>query len=174
MSSQAGIRTTAGRGRLFDSILDTVGDTPVIRINHLGVDHATIYAKAEFFNPAGSVKDRLALNIIEAAERSGALKPGQTVVEATSGNTGIGLAFVCAAKQIPLVLTMPETMSIERRLMLRAFGAELVLTPGADGMKGPVDTAPAVAQVACPCSDVVRVVDVELDQRADAQLVGDT
>src|SRR3546814_2945578 len=94
MTTASAIRTTFGRGRLFDSILDTVGDTPTVRINRLGVGHAAIYVKAEFFNPAGSVKDRLALNIIEAAERSGALKPGQTVVEATSGNTGIGLAMV--------------------------------------------------------------------------------
>ncbi|TIM86764.1 MAG: pyridoxal-phosphate dependent enzyme, partial [Mesorhizobium sp.] len=98
MLQQRKIRTTAGRGRLFDSIIDTVGDTPVIRINNLGPDHVTIYVKAEFFNPAASVKDRLAVNIIEEGERSGALKPGQTVVEATSGNTGIGLAMVCAQK----------------------------------------------------------------------------
>src|SRR3546814_20347135 len=98
MTTASAIRTTFGRGRLFDSILDTVGDTPTVRINRLGVGHAAIYVKAEFFNPAGSVKDRLALNIIEAAERSGALKPGQTVVEATSGNTGIGLAMVCAQR----------------------------------------------------------------------------
>ena len=109
MTTAAGIRTTSGRGRLFDSILDTVGDTPVIRINSLGIDHATIYVKAELFNPAGSVKDRLALNIIEDAERSGALKPGQTVVEATSGNTGIGLAMVCAQKGYPLVVTMADS-----------------------------------------------------------------
>ena len=105
------IWTTAGRGRLFDSILDTVGDTPTIRINNLGVDGATIYVKAEFFNPAASVKDRLALNIIEEGERSGALKPGQTVVEATSGNTGIGLAMVCAQKGYPLVVTMADSFS---------------------------------------------------------------
>jgi cysteine synthase A len=91
---EPGTRTTDGRGRLYDSIVDTVGDTPCIRINHLAPEHVTIYVKAEFFNPAASVKDRLALGIIEAAERSGALKPGQTVVEATSGNTGIGLAMV--------------------------------------------------------------------------------
>ncbi|TIT51881.1 MAG: pyridoxal-phosphate dependent enzyme, partial [Mesorhizobium sp.] len=94
MLNKQKIRTTAGRGRLFDSILDTVGDTPAVRINNLAPAHATIYVKAEFFNPAASVKDRLALNIIKEGERSGALKPGQTVVEATSGNTGIGLAMV--------------------------------------------------------------------------------
>ena len=96
------VRTTDGRGRLFESIVDTIGDTPCIRVNNLAPKHATIYVKAEFFNPAASVKDRLAIGIIEAAERSGALKPGQTVVEATSGNTGIGLAMVCAQKGYPL------------------------------------------------------------------------
>lgn len=131
MQSQEGIRTTAGRGRLFDSILDTVGDTPTVRINNLGVDHATIYVKAEFFNPAGSVKDRLALNIIEDAERRGALKPGQTVVEATSGNTGIGLAIVCAQKGYPLVVTMADSFSVERRKLMRMLGAKVVLTPRA-------------------------------------------
>jgi cysteine synthase A len=124
-------RTTDGRGRLFDSILDTVGDTPAIRINNVGVAGRTIYVKAESFNPAGSVKDRLALNIIEAAERSGALKPGQTVVEATSGNTGIGLAMVCAQKGYPLVVTMADSFSIERRRLMRMLGAKVVLTPRA-------------------------------------------
>jgi cysteine synthase len=128
---KAGIRTTAGRGRLFDSILDTIGDTPTIRINNLGVSHATIYVKAEFFNPAASVKDRLALNIIEDAERRGLLKPGQTVVEATSGNTGIGLAIVCAQKGYPLVVTMADSFSIERRKLMRMLGAKVVLTPRA-------------------------------------------
>jgi cysteine synthase len=131
MLTQAAIRTTAGRGRLFDSILDTVGDTPTIRINNLGVGHATIYVKAEFFNPASSVKDRLALAIIEEAERSGALKPGQTVVEATSGNTGIGLAMVCAQKGYPLVVTMADSFSLERRKLMRMLGAKVVLTPRA-------------------------------------------
>jgi cysteine synthase A len=98
MPIRSSILSTAGRGRLFDRIIDTVGDTPTIRINNLGVAGRTIYATAEFFNPAASVKDRLAVNIIEEGERSGALKPGQTVVEATSGNTGIGLAMVCAQK----------------------------------------------------------------------------
>ncbi|TGQ74476.1 MAG: pyridoxal-phosphate dependent enzyme [Mesorhizobium sp.] len=129
MLQQRKIRTTAGRGRLFDSILDTVGDTPVIRINNLGPAHATIYVKAEFFNPAASVKDRLALNIIEEGERSGALRPGQTVVEATSGNTGIGLAMVCAQKGYPLVVTMADSFSVERRKLMRVLGAKVVLTP---------------------------------------------
>ena len=128
---ETGTRTTAGRGRLFDSILDTVGDTPAVRVNNLSPAHATIYVKAEFFNPAASVKDRLALNIIESAERSGALKPGQTVVEATSGNTGIGLAMVCAQKGYPLVITMADSFSIERRKLMRMLGARVVLTPRA-------------------------------------------
>lgn len=122
-------RTTAGRGRLYDSILDTVGDTPAVRVNRLAPPHVALYVKVEAFNPGGSVKDRLALNIIEAAEASGALRPGQTVVEATSGNTGIGLAMVCAAKGYPLVLTMPETFSVERRRLMRFLGAKVVLTP---------------------------------------------
>jgi cysteine synthase A len=122
-------RQTDGRGRLYDSILDTVGDTPCVRINRIAPDHVTVYVKIEAFNPAGSVKDRLALNIIEAAEASGALKPGQTVVEATSGNTGIGLAMVCAAKGYPLVVTMAESFSIERRRLMRFLGAKVVLTP---------------------------------------------
>ncbi|MDP1667880.1 PLP-dependent cysteine synthase family protein [Phaeovulum sp.] len=126
------IRTTRGRGRLYDSILDTVGDTPCIRINNLAPENVRLYVKAEFFNPAGSVKDRLALNIIEAAEREGKLKPGQTVVEATSGNTGIGLAMVCAQKGYPLVVTMADSFSVERRRLMRMFGAKVVLTPRAE------------------------------------------
>ena len=125
------IRTTKGRGRRYDSILDTVGDTPTIRINRIAPDNVTVYVKFEAFNPAGSVKDRLALNIIEAAEREGRLKPGQTVVEATSGNTGIGLAMVCAAKGYPLVVTMADSFSIERRRLMRFLGAKVVLTPRA-------------------------------------------
>ncbi|MCB4771303.1 PLP-dependent cysteine synthase family protein [Ancylobacter sp. Lp-2] len=132
MSSQPTIRTTAGRGRLFDSILDTVGDTPTVRINNLGVPGRTIYVKAEFFNPAASVKDRLALNIIEEGERTGALQLGQTVVEATSGNTGIGLAMVCAQKGYPLVVTMADSFSVERRKLMRLLGAKVVLTPRAE------------------------------------------
>ena len=125
------IRQTNGRGRRFDSILDTVGDTPVIRINRIAPDHVNVFVKFEAFNPAGSVKDRLALNIIESAERDGRLKPGQTVVEATSGNTGIGLAMVCAAKGYPLVITMAESFSVERRRLMRFLGAKVVLTPKA-------------------------------------------
>jgi cysteine synthase A len=124
-------RQTKGRGRLFENIVETVGDTPCIRINNLAPGHATVYVKAEFFNPAGSVKDRLALSIIETAERNGTLKPGQTVVEATSGNTGIGLAMVCAAKGYPLVVTMADSFSIERRKLMRFLGAKVILTPRA-------------------------------------------
>jgi cysteine synthase len=112
-------------------VLDTIGDTPCIRVNNLGPKGVRIYVKAEAFNPASSVKDRLAVNIIEAAERAGTLKPGQTVVEATSGNTGIGLAMVCAQKGYPLVVTMADSFSIERRKLMRMLGAKVVLTPRA-------------------------------------------
>lgn len=124
-------RQTNGRGRRYDSVLDTVGDTPSIRINRIAPKNVTVYVKFEAFNPAGSVKDRLALNIIEAAEAEGRLKPGQTVVEATSGNTGIGLAMVCAAKGYPLVIVMADSFSIERRRLMRFLGAKVVLTPRA-------------------------------------------
>jgi cysteine synthase len=124
-------RTTRGRGRRFESILDTIGDTPCIRVNRLAPSHVRLYVKAEYFNPASSVKDRLAVSIIEEAERRGELKPGQTVVEATSGNTGIGLAMVCAAKGYPLVVTMADSFSIERRKLMRFLGAKVVLTPRA-------------------------------------------
>ena len=113
----------------YQSILDTVGHTPVVRINHIAPPHVNLWVKIEAFNPLGSVKDRLALGVIEAAEKSGELKPGQTVIEATSGNTGIGLAMVCAAKGYPLVLTMPESFSIERRKLMRFLGAKVVVTP---------------------------------------------
>lgn len=125
------LRTTNGRGRLFDSVLDTIGDTPCIRVNSLAPKGVTLYVKVEAFNPASSVKDRLAVNIIEAAERAGTLKPGQTVVEATSGNTGIGLAMVCAQKGYPLVVTMADSFSIERRKLMRMLGAKVILTPRA-------------------------------------------
>ena len=113
----------------FANILETVGNTPVVKINKLAPDGVNLYVKVEAFNPLGSVKDRLALGVIEDAERSGALKPGQTVIEATSGNTGIGLAMVCAAKGYPLVVTMAETFSVERRKLMRFLGAKVVLTP---------------------------------------------
>ncbi len=104
---------------IYPSILSTIGKTPVVKINNLAPDGINLYVKAEYFNPASSVKDRLAFSIIDEAEKQGVLKPGQTVVEATSGNTGIGLAFVCAAKNYPCVITMPESASIERRKMMR-------------------------------------------------------
>jgi cysteine synthase A len=115
----------------FASILGTIGNTPIVRINRLAPPGVNLYAKIEAFNPLGSVKDRLALGVIEAAERSGELKPGQTVIEATSGNTGIGLAMVCAAKGYPLVVTMAEQFSVERRKLMRFLGAKVVLTPAA-------------------------------------------
>jgi len=138
-------RSTDGRGRLYDSIVETVGDTPCVRINHLAPDGVRLYVKCEFFNPAASVKDRLALGIIEHAEATGALKPGQTVVEATSGNTGIGLAMVCAAKGYPLVVTMAESFSIERRKLMRYLGAKVVLTPAAERAVGMYRKAKALA-----------------------------
>jgi len=125
-------RTTKERGRIYASVLDTIGDTPAIRINRLAPQGVELYVKAEFFNPAGSIKDRLALSIIEEAERDGSLRPGQTVVEATSGNTGIGLAMVCAAKGYPLVVTMADSFSVERRKLMRMMGAKVVLTPRAE------------------------------------------
>src|SRR6476661_4692633 len=142
----AKLRTTNGRGRLFDSVLDTIGDTPCIRVNNLAPKGVTIYVKAEAFNPAASVKDRLAVNIIEAAERNGTLKPGQTVVEATSGNTGIGLAMVCAQKGYPLVVTMADTFSVERRKLMRFLGAKVVLTPAAERGIGMVNKANELAK----------------------------
>jgi cysteine synthase A len=122
-------RTTSGRGRLYDSIIDTIGDTPCIEVRRLAPDGIRLYVKAEAFNPGASVKDRLAVGIIEEAEKNGSLRPGQTVVEATSGNTGIGLAMVCAAKGYPLVVTMADSFSIERRRLMRFLGAKVVLTP---------------------------------------------
>ncbi|WP_299407269.1 PLP-dependent cysteine synthase family protein [uncultured Roseobacter sp.] len=132
MTTPSSIRRTTGQGKLYSSVLDTVGNTPTIRINNLAPAGVELYVKAEFFNPAASVKDRLALNIIEAAERAGTLKPGQTVVEATSGNTGIGLAMVCAQKGYPLVVTMADSFSVERRKLMRMLGAKVVLTPRAE------------------------------------------
>jgi cysteine synthase len=119
-------------GRLYASILDTIGNTPVVKINNLGPKHVNLYVKVESFNPMGSVKDRLALGVIEDAERRGELKPGQTIIEATSGNTGIGLAMVCAQKGYPLVIVMAENFSIERRRMIRFLGAKVILTPASD------------------------------------------
>lgn len=128
--------------RVYDDVTKLVGNTPLVRLNRLteGIG-ANILAKLEFYNPANSVKDRIGVAIVDAAEESGELKPGGTLVEATSGNTGIALAMVGAARGYNVVLTMPETMSKERRALLRAFGAELILTPGSGGMKGAVDEA---------------------------------
>ncbi|MFJ2300417.1 cysteine synthase A [Oerskovia paurometabola] len=128
--------------RIYDDVTKLVGNTPLVRLNKLteGLG-ATVVGKLEFYNPANSVKDRIGVAIIDAAEASGELKPGGTVVEATSGNTGIALAMVGAARGYDIVLTMPETMSKERRALLRAFGAELILTPGSEGMKGAVNRA---------------------------------
>jgi cysteine synthase A len=132
--------------RIADDVTKLVGNTPLVRLNRLteGVG-ATVVAKLEFYNPANSVKDRIGVAIVDAAEAAGALKPGGTIVEATSGNTGIALAMVGAARGYDVVLTMPETMSKERRALLRAFGAELILTPGSGGMKGAVDKANEIA-----------------------------
>lgn len=127
---------------IYDSIVDLVGHTPLLRLNKVVGDcPAEIVAKAEYFNPCSSVKDRIGANMVREAEEEGRLQPGATVVEPTSGNTGIALAFVCAAKGYDLVLTMPDTMSLERRALLKALGARLVLTPGASGMQGAVDRA---------------------------------
>ncbi|MFL5594693.1 MAG: cysteine synthase A [Gemmatimonadaceae bacterium] len=130
----------------FANILETVGNTPVVKIGKIGPPNVNLFVKIEAFNPLGSVKDRLALGIIEDAERSGALKPGQTVVEATSGNTGIGLAMVCAAKGYPLVVTMAESFSIERRKLMRFLGAKVVLTPAPEGATGMVRKTIALAK----------------------------
>jgi cysteine synthase len=128
--------------RIYDDVTQLVGGTPLVRLNRLteGLD-ATVAVKLEFYNPANSVKDRIGVAIVDAAEKSGALKPGGTIVEGTSGNTGIALAMVGAARGYKVILTMPETMSTERRVMLRAYGAEIVLTPGSEGMRGAVERA---------------------------------
>ena len=136
MTNKTSVRQTSGRKRLYGSVLDTIGNTPAIRLNSLPPSHVELYVKAEFFNPAGSVKDRLAVSIIEEAEKAGSLRPGQTIVEATSGNTGIGLAMVCAAKGYPFVATMPTSVSIERRRLMRFYGARVVLTPKKDKALG--------------------------------------
>ena len=127
--------------RIYDDITETVGRTPLVRINRLIHSEATVLAKLEFFNPLASVKDRIGVAMIDAGERSGALQPGGLIIEPTSGNTGIALAFVAAARGYRLMLTMPESMSLERRKVLRALGAEIVLTPAAKGMNGAVARA---------------------------------
>jgi cysteine synthase A len=130
------------QGRVFDDITQVIGGTPLVRINRIIPDgQATVLAKCEFFNPLSSVKDRIGLAMIEAGERAGKIDPDTVIIEPTSGNTGIALAFVCAAKGYKLILTMPESMSIERRRLLKALGAQVVLTPAAEGMKGAITKA---------------------------------
>lgn len=131
---------------IYDNILGTIGRTPIVRINRLAPAHVTMYVKCEFFNPMSSVKDRLAIGIIEDAERRGTLKPGQTVVEATSGNTGIALAMVCAAKGYPFIAVMAETFSVERRKIMRMLGAKVILTPAAERGSGMVRRAEELAR----------------------------
>jgi cysteine synthase A len=131
---------------IYESILDTIGNTPVVKLHRIAPPHVTIFVKVEAFNPLGSVKDRLALAIINDAERRGAIKPGQTVIEATSGNTGIALAMVCAAKGYPFVATMVETFSVERRKIMRALGAKVILTPAAKRGSGMVEYAATLAE----------------------------
>ncbi|UCH84486.1 MAG: cysteine synthase A [Candidatus Latescibacterota bacterium] len=128
---------------MLENILDTIGRTPLVRLGRI---NPNIYAKIESFNPGGSVKDRISLAMIDAAERAGAIKPGDTIVEPTSGNTGIGLAMVAAVRGYRLVLTMPESMSVERRKLLRAYGAEIILTPAEKGMRGAVEQADSLAR----------------------------
>jgi cysteine synthase A len=138
-------------GRIYNNIVETVGHTPLVRLNRIpasfGVDPSTsVLLKCEFFNPLGSVKDRIGMNMIDEAEKSGVLKPDTTIIEPTSGNTGIALAFVAAAKGYKLILTMPETMSLERRTLLALLGAKLVLTPGSEGMRGAISRAEQLAR----------------------------
>ena len=133
--------------KVFDDVLQLIGSTPMVRLNTIRQpDMALIYAKLESFNPGGSVKDRICLKMIEDAEKKGILKPGATIVEPTSGNTGIGLAMVAAVKKYKLILTMPETMSAERKFILNSFGAEIVLTPGIEGMSGAVKRAEEIVE----------------------------
>jgi cysteine synthase A len=130
-----------------NSVTELIGNTPIVRLNHLtGENDAELFAKLEYFNPGGSVKDRIALSMIEAAERDGKLKPNDTIIEPTSGNTGIGLALVAAVKGYKAILVMPETMSIERRKLFKAYGAEVILTPGAQGIKASIARAQELAK----------------------------
>lgn len=132
--------------RLYDDVTQTIGNTPLVRVNRIISGGASVYAKLEYFNPLASVKDRIGVSMIEAAERAGKIDKDTTIIEPTSGNTGIALAFVCAAKGYKLVLTMPESMSMERRVLLKALGAELVLTPAAEGMPGAIRRAAELAE----------------------------
>src|SRR5947207_13090488 len=132
-------------GRIYENITETIGGTPLVRLNRvIPKDHATVAVKCEFFNPLSSVKDRIGVAMIEAGERDGKIDKDTVIVEPTSGNTGIALAFVCAAKGYKLILTMPESMSIERRRLLKALGAQVVLTPAAEGMRGSINKAEAI------------------------------
>lgn len=132
--------------QIYHSITELIGQTPIVKLNHsVPEDSAEVYVKLEFFNPGGSVKDRIALSMIEKAERDGLLKPGDTIIEPTSGNTGIGLAMVGVAKGYKVIIVMPETMSIERRLLMKGYGAELLLTPGKDGISGSIKEAKRLA-----------------------------
>ena len=149
MADTGSIDGSEFRGRIYDNVLETIGATPLIRLNRVATEagcKADIVGKCEFFNPLSSVKDRIGLAMIEAAERDGCLKPGGTIVEPTSGNTGIALAFVCAAKGYKLILTMPESMSIERRKMLYLLDATIELTPAAKGMPGAISKAEEIIQ----------------------------
>ena len=128
-------------GKLYENIIEAVGSTPLVRVNKLNQGKANLFVKVEYFNPGGSVKDRIAVAMIEDAEKAGVLKPGATIIEPTSGNTGVGLALVCAVKGYKLILTMPETMSVERRKLAAAYGATVDLTPGTEGMKGAIKRA---------------------------------
>lgn len=132
--------------KIFNNILETCGNTPLVKIGRMNKSSAEILAKVEYFNPGGSVKDRVGIAMIEDAERSGKLTPGSLIIEPTSGNTGIGLALAAAIKGYPLILTMPETMSVERRKLLAAYGAQIVLTPGDQGMQGAIDRARAIQE----------------------------
>ena len=133
--------------RIYESITELIGNTPIIKLNNIvPKDAADVYVKIEAFNPGSSVKDRIALSMIEAAEKDGSIKPGDTIVEPTSGNTGIGLAWVGAAKGYKVIIVMPETMSVERRKIIQAYGAELILTPGGEGMKGAIAKAQEIAK----------------------------
>ena len=141
---------------IFNSVTELIGNTPLLKLNRVVPDDAAdVYVKLEFENPAGSIKDRIALAMIEKAERDGILKPGGTIVEPTSGNTGIGLAMVAAAKGYHIIIVMPETMSVERRKLMKGYGAELILTPGADGMKGSIAKAEELVKkkvTSCQCN----------------------